>query len=180
MTIEKIITNDDDIRMISEDLNDSIATTPGFLQPVPLLLKVHEQTPPQLINLLTKAHGDIWTLCKRFEGSTQHVVFAIESAMDNAPPEAQVQWNKILELFQRSRMRLVQRKAIAFLEEQEPSEENKQFKDYLAYSKLALNDLFVSAAQLAKKRIDNEEPEDIPLNNILQDFRSAQSDNTPE
>ncbi len=108
------------------------------------------------VEMLEYTGGDLTEFTKRFDAPDHLVVFHLEKRLrDHHSPVLRERWEKALELFHLSRMRLLQRDAIRRLEDINP-DEDKQARVELAYAKIILGDLLTGANIVARQRAANK------------------------
>lgn len=105
-----------------------------------------------IVDMLDGMGGDIKALADKSNVSVPMAIFQIEKRLlECTDANLKDRWDKSIELFHVTRMRLLQRNAIQLLENIE-KEEDKPARIHLAYAKLVLGDLLVASTAIAKQK----------------------------
>lgn len=128
-------------------------TTITVIDPAPkTLLNIQEAPLSSLVEMLDSVGGDLDVLTANFDGNRDLAIFHIEKRLlEYQDSSLKERWDKSIELFHLTRMRMLQNKTVKDLDELDTSDERKA-RVILARAKLVLGDLLAASTFVAKQK----------------------------
>lgn len=122
------------------------------------------------VDHLEQSGGDLDRFCKSLRGPTENAIFQIERRLNRLKePHLRERWDTAIQLFQITRMKLLQRNAVDRLENLDAANE-KESRIVIAFAKLVLGDLLTASAALSKQKALTKSEKNSVLSNVIEDM----------